>query len=272
MKLKVPIYGQRDSRWSGLQLDSSPYRVGDSGCTSVVSASALGVSPDDFVNKMNATGGYTNGGLLIWQKVISAFGGVDESKQWSATSADLEWVKDKIKQGFPVVIETRFPASPDSERDKVSHQHWLVVVSDDLICNDPWYQDEVFFSARYGDPKRWIYSAHCFNKPVGQPTEETLLVKKSDFESMRTKCDKYDSFVQAGYIAPDQIKALLATSEEAKKALETNVATLENALKGANNEIGILQEKLGSIPTPENPIPKHTELKILGLTIWILSQ
>lgn len=101
---------------------------------------------------------------------------------------------------------------------------------------------------------------------------DTIQVLKSDFERLVSNSTKYDAMVQAGYTAPDQIKALLDTLEASKKGLETQIATLENALKGANNEIGILQEKLGSIPTPENPIPKHTELSILGLKLWILNE
>lgn len=105
-----------------------------------------------------------------------------------------------------------------------------------------------------------------------QILSDTIPVLKSDFERLVSNSTKYDAMVQAGYIAPDQIKALLATSELAKNNAETHVATLENALKGANMEIGVLQEQIALTPTPTNPIPKHTELKILGLTLWILSQ
>ncbi len=184
MKLKVSIYGQRDSRWAGLQLDSSPYFVGDSGCTSVVSAACIKVTPDAFVARMNANGGYTNGGLLIWQKVADLWNCQHTMRIWSDSPADLEWIKAKIRAGYPVVIETRFPGPySDLERGNISHQHWLVAVSDDFICNDPWFQDEIFFIARYGDLSRWIYSAHVFSIKFDTPSSPSASVSPSASKS-----------------------------------------------------------------------------------------
>lgn len=239
MKLKVPIFGQRDSRWSGLQLDSSPYHVGDSGCTSVVSSSALGISPDVFVSKMNSTGGYTSGGLLIWAKVVAAFGGTDEARSWGLTPADLDWIKSKIQQGFPVVIETRFPgAYGDSERDNITHQHWLVVVSDDLICNDPWYADETFFQGRYGDPGRWIYSAHCFNKKIGEPAGDTMTIDKKVFADLIAKLDKQEQEIS---LSREQNNKLVAENDSLRnkivdlQAQITGIANLRDRLNRINS-------------------------------------
>lgn len=234
MKLSVPIYGQRD--YTNLYLGNSGLKVSDYGCTSVCCASALGFKPEDFIGKMNSTNGYTSDGLLIWQKAADTRATSYTGKYWNTIPADLIWIKDQIKAGKPVLLETRFPGNySDSQRDNISHQHWVICISEDLIVNDPWFKDEVFFQGRYGDPTRWIYSAFVFDYKINQ---NTVNVDKATFENLVNKSTKYDQFVSAGFNTADDAKKAIQKLIDEKNAIDHDKQVLSDKLAKSKNLAG----------------------------------
>lgn len=245
MKLKVPIYGQRD--YPNLYLGNTNSSVAQYGCTSVVTASALGFKPEDFVKKMNEAKGYS-GDLLIWNVAAKLRNTSVTLKDWGNSKADINWIKQQVLDGKPVLIETRFPGYQD--RDDVSHQHWLVVVSDDLICNDPWFEDEIFFEGRYGDPERWIYSAFVFDYKLNETQSETMQIEKKIFEELISKLDRQEKTI-------DGLQRQLTDLEDKKNREIDNltnenidfVTACEGSLKSKDEEIAKLKKQLPSSPT-----------------------
>lgn len=227
MKLKVPIYGQRD--YPNLYLGNTNSSVAQYGCTSVVTASALGFKPEDFVKKMNESGGYSTD-LLIWNVAAKLRNTSVTLKDWGNSKADINWIKQQVLDGKPVLIETRFPGYQD--RDDVSHQHWLVVVSDDLICNDPWFEDEIFFEGRYGDPERWIYSARVFDYKLGETPQETMSIEKKVFEELITKLDRQEKQIAS---------------------LETEINVLDEIIDEKHNTIIDLKDTIVQLKSQKPP-------------------
>lgn len=208
--ISVPIYAQRDGKWGSLTLGSSGLSVASYGCTSVCCAACLGTDPATFIDKMNNNAGYTPGGLLIWQVAANLFNGSVSRQDWSENPSDLDWIKNFLQKGYPVIFETRFPGNyDDNERSKASHMHFVVCVADDFTINDPWFNDQVKFTDRYGDPARWIYSAVCFNKIVGSSQNQVTL-DGDKFSELVDKSSRYDTFVAGGYKSIDDVNKKLS--------------------------------------------------------------
>jgi len=78
--MDVVLWGQRDSRWAGKSLGGSAYKMGDSGCA--VTACSMVANyygstkdPGQVCDALNANGGLTSGGLIVWSLVPAAAGG-----------------------------------------------------------------------------------------------------------------------------------------------------------------------------------------------------
>lgn len=80
----MEIFTQKDPRWAGLPLGTSPYQMGPYGCLTTAHAQALALAgyaedPGTTVTKLNEVQAYTDAnyiagpGLLLWYKVANAF-------------------------------------------------------------------------------------------------------------------------------------------------------------------------------------------------------
>lgn len=66
----MEILSQRDPRWSGIQLGTGPYTIGQDGCAITSIAMLAGTTPD----VVNALGDYVNDDEIVWSKVASDLG------------------------------------------------------------------------------------------------------------------------------------------------------------------------------------------------------
>lgn len=71
-------YTQRDPRWSGLRLGSSPYFMGDSGCYVTACAQILRlagypVTPGEMCLSLDSDNGFTHDGLAEWAGIVTAY-------------------------------------------------------------------------------------------------------------------------------------------------------------------------------------------------------
>lgn len=218
--ITIQKYAQHNPRWGGLVLGKSGLTVAGYGCTSCVSASALGVDPINFVSRMNTDGGYTDGGLLRWNVASTLFGGDWERQLFSDKPADLNYIKGLIRQGFPVLLETRFPGNyNDNERHLASHMHWVIALDEELTIYDPWYDRTEPFSTTYGDPVRWIYSAHCFKKKLEVPQDDYIKQLEADRLKFWAERDEARKQVQEYSIALDAEKAKSKSFEDFRDSL-----------------------------------------------------
>lgn len=217
MKLTVPIYKQGDPRWGGQHLGTSAYTLASDGCTiSVMSMLACyyghQTDPGKFNTDTTRVGGFVQGSLYVWGSITKLYPDIKfiESRDYPFDPAPVDQLKERMDQGHPTPVWLDF-----NPRQAGNQMHWVLVTGytdNDLIINDPWYGDEVFMKARYGDPVRQIlghrlYTGHVPNQGS---SDDTIPVNKSDFENLVRKSSQYDEFVKAGFSTPAEVTRRLS--------------------------------------------------------------
>lgn len=110
VRLSVPRYSQKDSRWANIRLGSSWYTIGSAGCTTtamaMVESTVRGytVTPAMLVKEVS----YSSSGNLYWPSNYSAYNGSDY----------LTVVYRQLQAGRPVMIGGFTSAGV---------QHWVVI-------------------------------------------------------------------------------------------------------------------------------------------------
>ncbi len=125
--LSVPLYLQRDSRWSSTVLGRSGKTIANIGCTTCAMAmleSTIGpaVNPAQMASRLT----YSSSGDLYWPANYTAYTGKDY----------LQKVYDSLQEGIPVMIGGKTAAGS---------QHWVVITgftggdltAENFRINDP---------------------------------------------------------------------------------------------------------------------------------------
>ena len=76
------------------------------GCLSVAIAEALGISPKDFIENLNANGGYNSDNLLNWNKVEELYG-YDLENESGGFEDTKESIVNYLEAGIPVIGQIR---------------------------------------------------------------------------------------------------------------------------------------------------------------------
>ena len=151
----VVNYSQRDGRWAWEKLGfSTRYTIGSDGC--LVSSLAMlytswgyGYNPSTLNAELKRRNAFS-GALIKWAQLP----GYQGMLNYSNSSADLGRIRTLLDQGYRLTVETRMGS-------KRNIQHWVAVygigANGDLLIVDPWYGDRLWFSSRFGNPKRWVY-------------------------------------------------------------------------------------------------------------------
>ena len=156
--LPSSYFEQRDPTWSGIHLGTSSYTMGGSGCLVTAVAEWMkqkvdpAMNPYVLVQWLNANGGFTTGGNLIFNKppeipwLPKKFKFKD---LWRGTTVTTyEHVKQlMLTNSAPVIIQVDFYS--DSDLDS----HFVLVtevVENDLLIADPWTGKQESLMAKYG--------------------------------------------------------------------------------------------------------------------------
>ena len=117
----VPVFGQRDGRWSGIHLGGSGWTMYDSGCavTSVAMVFKYfggDVDPGALCNWLNGNGGLDGGGNINWARAADSQGGRSwwiERKDWNYVlgSGELDYLRTQVDRGYPPIVEVRLSGS-----------------------------------------------------------------------------------------------------------------------------------------------------------------
>lgn len=178
------MFSQQDNRWAGKRLGKSIYFMGGSGCAVVATLAGLtdrGITtknPGEFLDDLNAIGGFDSHGLLIWDAVCRLFPGQVEFVKNPRTSLNItrdnvtdinvaiSEIKQFLSRGWVVLLSVDL-----SPRDSVNQgDHFVtaclkkgeVTWSDGI--KDPWYGTETTLLSEtpdmkfgYGTPEHAIY-------------------------------------------------------------------------------------------------------------------
>ena len=156
--LGVPLIGQQDIRWNFYPMGSSGDTVGSSGCAISSVAMMLNyygrTTDPGLVNLwLTHNGGYAFGDKILWSTIDSYSNGQVIFTGW--LGADINLIVSEIDAGRPVIAEVRL----------MGNQHFVILTGYDVngfIINDPWFDDTVYFVARYGDPSTAIVSIRTY--------------------------------------------------------------------------------------------------------------
>lgn len=156
----VPVMGQHDGAWGGAPLGSSATdTVATSGCAITSVAMMLryygiNTDPGALNSWLIATNGYANNDQLLWDWITAYTGGHVAFSGW--LGADLNVIHNELDSGRPVVAEVSLGGN----------QHFILLTGysteGGLTANDPWFNDSITFSDRYGDPSTGIVSIRTF--------------------------------------------------------------------------------------------------------------
>jgi hypothetical protein len=135
-------YSQRDVEWADDQLGSSPdLTVGQAGCLISSVASTLSdltdrvIAPGELNQWLKKNGGFTGGGLFVWDSITSLGLRRAETISCATQPAPIKRLAEALASGAGVVVQV--DAKPGGAPD----QHWvrLLAVDDkDGQIMDPW--------------------------------------------------------------------------------------------------------------------------------------
>jgi hypothetical protein len=158
--MSVPEMSQKDGAWAGAPLGSSPTdTIASAGCAITAVAMMLryyGITTDPgaFNSWLNGNGGYVNDDQLVWSSIDGYSRGRVAFSGW--LGPDLDVIRTELDAGRPVVAEVSLGGN----------QHFILLTGysteGGLTANDPWFNDNIVFSERYGAPSTGILSIRTF--------------------------------------------------------------------------------------------------------------
>ena len=135
-------YSQRDMEWADDKLGTSPdLTVGQAGCliTSIASVlsdfTAHAMAPGELNQWLRQNGGFTGGGLFVWDSITSLGLRRAETIQCVSQPAPVKHLAEVLADNAAVVVEV------DSTPDGPLNQHWVRLLSvddKDGQIMDPW--------------------------------------------------------------------------------------------------------------------------------------
>lgn len=185
--LPIPTWSQRNPAWANQRLGTkNGTTIGSHGCliTSLAMMNA-GFDPrnqltpnqvdDIFTNK----GGYSNGNLVIWNKInqLLANCGTAGVTYCTTVPAPIAELRSRLDQGQLAVLQVGFGGNANA-------MHFVLAVGydgDNIIFHDPWWGDRSSFSSkRYGtgSSSRDILAIHYFSDSIPEPVKPAVPVAK----------------------------------------------------------------------------------------------
>ena len=112
IRLDVPFFSQRDSKWKDKKLDHSPYSLGKYGCaltSAAMVAKYFGydTDPDKLNTRLTAVGGLDTAGIIHWEKVED----VSNGKVAWIESVGASWsrIDQELSSEYPVISSVNCP-------------------------------------------------------------------------------------------------------------------------------------------------------------------
>ena len=174
MKLPIQPISQRDSQWKDKKLGtSSVFTIGNFGClltcaTMVCKYFGKDTDPARLNDEMVKVKGFYNGTFWVWGQLNVVY--PDITFDWDLWDkgmfydipADLTILDKLLAEGIPPIVQVDFIPGGDVQ------EHWVVVIGKegDYLINDPISGETYFFTAKYGDPSRYIFAIRAYRGTI----------------------------------------------------------------------------------------------------------
>lgn len=173
MKLNIPALGQRDSRWKDKLLGTSSIStIGNFGCLLTCAAMVCkyfgkDTDPARLNDAMVKVKGFYNGSYWGWGSLDEVYPDItldlaNDYIECYDTPTPLSKIDELLNQRIPVIVKVDF--SPEAG----IQDHFVLIVGkeSDYLINDPWTSETYWFTAKYGDPARYIFKIVAYRGPV----------------------------------------------------------------------------------------------------------
>lgn len=291
MKLNIPPLSQRDSRWASKKLGTSTVStIGGYGClltcaSMVCKYFGKDTDPSRLNDEMVKAKGFTNGDLWLWGQLSLIY--PDITFDWDVYNqgsfydlpCDLTLIDKLLALKLPVIVQVDFMPGGDVQ------EHWVLIKGKegDYIINDPYFGEEYFFTAKYGDPSRYIFAVRVYRGEVSnEPTiEDQLSDCKIKTKSLEENVATLQLEVGAERSAKeaqerdnkDLTDQLIKSRSERDTAIREKTDT-ENSLKKANEEVESLKKAMDVLSIENTDLKSAlagcTSLKIADISTKIL--
>ena len=182
MKLPIPPLGQRSPLWARKKLGTSSVTIGSAGCVLTCMSMLLKYygheqNPDILNEVFKSNDIYHNSNLVYWWGVPSAFPDIKFIERYACYDdpCDLSKIDEYLDKKMPVIAEVDFSTRAGLQT------HFVLIIGKDeqgeYLINDPYTGECYFFSAKYGDPARYIYGLRLFTGPIKEDTSDENKIK-----------------------------------------------------------------------------------------------
>lgn len=255
--MNLPIYGQRDSRWSNILLGfntSPPYTIGNYGCLISCFAmylKALGrdETPATVNEKVKAVNGFVSGGNLVWSAIEQVYGikCMYQSPYYDGplTVQGKAKMKALLDEKHPLITHVDFdPNDPDDD------MHWILVTGysgDIFYCNDPWTGTNVPVDVYGGSIERAVIEFRAYDPVI---TGETATTDTCQVELDKARIARDSHWNELMFL----FSGIGCTGDYSHKVAEERLKTISNfedqiradekAIKAAQSQAEELRLKL----------------------------
>jgi len=293
MKLNVKKFSQQDAVWKSVKLGTSTTAtIGSDGCA-ITSLAMLctyfgkDTDPQKLNTDLTRVKGFQNGALVVWGAISDIYPDIkvdwDNFIDCSTTDAPLDKIDALLVAKKPVIVKVDY----DYHTAKVD-QHWILVVgkTEDgaYICNDPIDGVEIFFNARYGDPKRYIFKIVTYDGPT--PAYATPEDRIADLE---TTLNSRNTQIAELSLENNTLRTDLATQEKdnedlakqlaearsekdkidwEKKQAQIKADELQKTIENLKKDTSTLQDEKKALRTHCSELQRASVEELDTLAIW----
>jgi len=209
MKLDIKPISQRDPAHANKKLGFRAGKIGRWGCLLTVHTCLLNYYGKDFtvdsLNEFYKSKKVFDGNLINYWAAANCWDDItaeDDINNYYDVPCDMEKIDKYLSERKPIIAG--IGASPTSPKDLVYDRmidHFVIIIGKDeqgeLIIMDPFFGEVYFFSAKYGDPTKYIFGLRAYNGPVPQENGDSKEAMRAENKRLR------EQLVEEGQLITD---------------------------------------------------------------------
>lgn len=175
-KIIHKTYSQSDPRWKNKQLGTSNTTIGGYGCLITAVSMLLtnlgkNINPEQLNRELVRVGGYVGGNRFVYDSLKKIYPDIavdwDNFINCETTPAPLDKIRTLLRNTRPVIVKVDYKP----ETFPVD-EHWVLIdgiEGEDFWITDPIDGERILFSARYGNPSRYILAIRMYYSTLTPP-------------------------------------------------------------------------------------------------------
>jgi len=243
MKLNILSISQKDPKWGLKKLGTSSVTIGNYGCYLTCLSMLLKYygheqSPDVLNELFKSNGVYANKNLISSSLVPKAYPDIkfDEKYNCKTKPCDLTKIDKYLNEKKPVIAQVDFSPKAGIQT------HFVLIIgkeNEDYFINDPWTGETYFFSAKYGDPSRYIYGLRLYSGEVKEVTND-----KDKISDLEIKVKNSNEALAEALLENGELRKAIKLQEIDNKDLAEQISEARGQRDQAVAEKGICEAEV----------------------------